>query len=121
MPKSLLQNERKMTDAAATDSEKKIRVQLDFESADMQIINDLVNELELGTRAELFRSGLRALRWMVQKRKQRCVVTAITPDGRYLEPEFDFLHRLPVAHLPVLRNESQEDAREHRLEETVHV
>ncbi len=73
---------------------RKFRVQLDFEPGDMAMINRLVDELGLGTRAELFRSSLRALRWMVEKRKQGCVVLAVTPEERYIQPEFDFLDGL---------------------------
>ena len=94
MSNALLQEEGTLAETPTASAEKKVRVQLDFEQADMRIINDLVAELDLGTRAELFRSGLRALRWMVQKKKQDCSVLAITQDGRYLEPEFDFLDRL---------------------------
>jgi len=75
---------------------KKFRVQLDFESRDFRIINQLVSELDLSTRAELFRSGLRVLRWMFEKKKQGCTIVAITPDNRYLEPEFDFFTRFPT-------------------------
>jgi hypothetical protein len=78
----------------ATTISKKFRVQLDFEPVDMAMINRLVEELGLGTRAELFRSSLRALRWMVEKKKQGCVVLAVTPDERYIQPEFDFLDGL---------------------------
>jgi hypothetical protein len=75
---------------------KKFRVQLDFENRDFQIISQLVSELDLNTRAELFRSGLRVLRWMLEKKKQGCTIVAITPDNRYLEPEFDFFRRFPT-------------------------
>ncbi len=74
-----------------TAAPKKFRVQLDFEEEDFEVINALVAEMRLSTRAELFRSGLRALRWMVQKKRQGCDIVAITPDQRYIEPEFDFL------------------------------
>jgi hypothetical protein len=85
---------------------KKFRVQLDFEGTDMETINNLVKELELGTRAELFRSGLRAIRWMVSKKKQGCTIVAISPDERYFEPEFEFLDA-------VSSNSREED--DHRL------
>jgi RNase P/RNase MRP subunit p30 len=57
----------------------------------METINNLVKELKVGTRAELFRSSLRTLRWMVNKKKQKCEIVAISPDGKYFEPEFEFL------------------------------
>jgi len=82
--------------AEKTTSPKKFRVQLDFETRDFRIINQLVAELDLNTRAELFRSGLRVLRWMLEKKKQGCTIVAITPDNRYLEPEFDFFRRFPT-------------------------
>jgi hypothetical protein len=70
---------------------KKFRVQLDFEPDDMYLINELVAELRLGTRAELFRSALRTLRWMVRKRREGCAVVAVSRDETYYEPEFEFL------------------------------
>lgn len=73
---------------------KKFRVQLDFEEADFQAINDLVDELGLKTRAELFRSGLRVLRWMMLKKKMGCTIVAITPDERYIEPDFEFFKNI---------------------------
>jgi hypothetical protein len=76
---------------------KKFRVQLDVEANDFALINQLVEELDLGTRAELFRSGLRALRWMIGKKKEGSTIVAITRDKRIMEPEFDFLmHIHPV-------------------------
>jgi hypothetical protein len=74
---------------------RKFRVQLDFAPKDYDEINNLVEEMELGTRAELFRSALIALRWMYMKKKAGCTVVAITPENRYLEPEFGFLQGVP--------------------------
>lgn len=79
---------------------KKFRVQLDFQEKDLERVDDSIDELGLSTRAELFRGGLRALFWMAEKRKQGCTVAAITPGGRCLEPEFDFLAKLPVPPAP---------------------
>jgi len=73
---------------------KKFRVQLDFNSKDFKVITDLVEELGLGTRAELFRSALVALRWMVQKKKADCTIVAITPTDKLVEPEFEFLQNV---------------------------
>jgi len=73
---------------------KKFRVQLDFEDADFQAINNLVDELGLKTRAELFRSGLRVLRWMMLKKQMGCTIVAITPDERYIEPDFEFFKNI---------------------------
>ena len=73
---------------------KKFRVQLDFNPKDFAVINGLVEELGLGTRAELFRSALVSLRWMVQKKKAHCMIAAITPSDRLIEPEFEFLQGL---------------------------
>lgn len=75
----------------ATTVAKKYRVQLDFTPRDFREIQLLVDQLGLATRAELFRSALVALRWMVQKKRTGSTVVAITPDERYLEPEFEFL------------------------------
>ena len=79
--------------------EKKFRVQLDFREPDFKELNDLVDELGLSTRAELIRSGIIALRWMMQKRKQGYPIVAITED-RYIVPEFDFLRKIPDPPLP---------------------
>ncbi len=73
---------------------KKYRVQLDFNSKDFKVITDLVEELGLATRAELFRSALVALRWMVQKKKAGCTIVAITPADKLIEPEFEFLQHV---------------------------
>ena len=73
---------------------KKYRVQLDFTAKDFRENELLVDELGLSTRAELFRSALIALRWMVQKKRAGCTILAVTPEDRLLEPEFDFLQGL---------------------------
>jgi hypothetical protein len=73
---------------------KKFRVQLDFEATDFQAINGLVEKLGLKTRAELFRSGLRVLRWMMLKKEMGCTIVAITPDQRYIEPDFEFFNNI---------------------------
>jgi hypothetical protein len=73
---------------------KKYRVQLDFNPKDFKVITDLVEELGLATRAELFRSALVALRWMVQKKKADCTIVAITPADKLIEPEFEFLQNV---------------------------
>lgn len=70
---------------------RKYRVQLDFAPKDFHEIESLVGELGLSTRAELFRSAIVALRWMVQKKRTGCTIMAVTPDDRLLEPEFEFL------------------------------
>ena len=80
-------------DLEETSAEKKVRVQLDFEPEDLETINHMKQCLGLSTRAELFRSGIRALRWMALKQEQGCTVVAITPESRFLEPEFDFLEK----------------------------
>jgi hypothetical protein len=72
---------------------KKFRVQLDFPAQDFEEINAMVAKLGLSSRAELFRSALIALRWICNKKAQNCTIVAITPDHRYLEPEFEFLQR----------------------------
>lgn len=72
----------------------KVRVQLDFSSRDFNEIEKLVEKLDLNTRAELFRSALVTLRWMVQKKDMGCTIVAVTPDDRLLEPEFEFLQGL---------------------------
>ena len=74
-----------------TTTSKKYRVQLDFNQKDFTEINSLVRELGLGTRAELFRSALVSLRWMVEKKRTGCTIVAITPADKLLEPEFEFL------------------------------
>jgi hypothetical protein len=79
---------------------KKFRVQLDFQEVDFQILNEKVTELGLSSRAELFRSGLRTLFWLLEKKRQGCTVAAVTPNGRHLEPEFDFLAKLSAAGFP---------------------
>ena len=79
---------------AASGEIKKYRVQLDFNPKDFAAINALVEELGLGTRAELFRSALVSLRWMVQKKKAHCMIAAITPSDKLIEPEFEFLQGL---------------------------
>ncbi len=76
---------------------KKYRVQLDFSPKDFEELNALVEELGLPTRAELFRSALIALRWMVQKKRTGCNIVAITPEERFFEPEFDFLQGFAFA------------------------
>jgi len=70
---------------------KKFRVQLDFNAIDFETLNTLVKDLGLGTRAELFRSAILALQWMVDKKQQGYSVVATEFDGRYIEPEFSFL------------------------------
>jgi len=94
---AILDNELREDDPTietATTVAKKYRVQLDFSPRDFQEIQSLVKELDLNTRAELFRSSLIALRWMVQKKRMGCSIVAITPEERYLEPEFEFLQKL---------------------------
>ena len=73
---------------------RKYRVQLDFNPKEFFEINSLVEELGVGTRAELFRSALVALRWMVQKKRTGSTIMAVTPEGKLLEPEFEFLQLL---------------------------
>jgi len=75
---------------------KKYRVQLDFAARDFRELNILVDELGLTTRAELFRSALVTLRWMIQKKRSGCTIVAVTPDDRLIEPEFEFLQGLAV-------------------------
>lgn len=84
-------------------SAKKFRVQLDFSQKDFDELNALADELDLSTRAELFRSALVALRWMVQKKRTGCTIAAITPEQRFFEPEFDFLQGFASA-APVTTN-----------------
>ena len=90
-PREVAPNEK-----GETAVEKKVRVQLDFDQKDMNIINDLVADLALGNRAELFRSALRVLRWMAQKMASGCTVVAITPEERYIEPDFEFFHHIKL-------------------------
>jgi hypothetical protein len=85
------------TISTTTTVAKKYRVQLDFSPRDFREIELLVEELDLGTRAELFRSALSALRWMVQKKRAGCTIVAVTPDERFMEPEFEFLRTLEPA------------------------
>jgi hypothetical protein len=80
-------------------AEKKFRVQLDFEKADFDELNNMVDELDLSTRAELFRSGLRALRWITRHRKEGHLTVALA-DDRYIVPEFDFLEKIPAPPIP---------------------
>jgi hypothetical protein len=100
-------------DSTAPRSSKKFRVQLDFEASDMDVINNLVDQLELGTRAELFRSSLRALRWMVEKKMQNYLVVAMTPDDRLIEPEFDFLDALNARKKASVTREQERDLAAH--------
>jgi hypothetical protein len=79
------------TTISPTTVAKKYRVQLDFSPKDFREVESLVEELGLNTRAELFRSALVALRWMVQKKRAGCTIVALTPENRYLEPVFEFL------------------------------
>ena len=92
----LLVNEQDDTNAVRTERTvaKKYRVQLDFAARDFREIESMVEELGLSTRAELFRSALVALRWMVQKKQTGCTIMAVTPDDRLIEPEFEFLQSL---------------------------
>jgi hypothetical protein len=73
---------------------QKFRIQLDFSAKDFAEIEHLVEKLDLSTRAELFRSALVTLRWMIQKKEKECTILAVDPDGRLLEPEFEFLQSL---------------------------
>jgi len=86
--------EEATTVSATSAVAKKYRVQLDFPPKDFREIESLVEDLGLSTRAELFRSALIALRWMVQKKRTGCTIMAVTPDDRLLEPEFEFLQNL---------------------------
>jgi hypothetical protein len=88
------QQDETATTSTATTVAKKYRVQLDFSQRDFREIELLVDELGLSTRAELFRSALVTLRWMVQKKQVGCTIVAVTPDDRLLEPEFEFLQGL---------------------------
>jgi hypothetical protein len=95
----LLEEAQEEATAVSTTSvvAKKYRVQLDFAPKDFREIDSLVEELGLSTRAELFRSALVTLRWMVQKKRTGCTIVAVTPDEKLLEPEFEFLQSLQVA------------------------
>jgi metal-responsive CopG/Arc/MetJ family transcriptional regulator len=74
---------------------KKYRVQLDFAAVDFDEVNELVTELGLPTRAELFRDALITLRWMYNKKRQGYSVMAISPDEeRLIEPEFPFFEKI---------------------------
>jgi len=82
---------------AVSTTQKKFRIQLDFARKDFLEIERLAEELGLATRAELFRSALVTLRWMVQKKQAGCTILAVTPDDRLIEPEFEFLQGLEKA------------------------
>ena len=86
----------KAGDELEESSIKKFRVQLDFNAVDFDTINALVKQLGLGTRAELFRSAVLALQWMVERKEQGYTVVATNFDGRYLEPGFSFLRNVSV-------------------------
>ena len=89
---------RILEEAPATEHEtaKKARVQLDFDLEDFQQINAFVKELKVGTRAELFRSAIRVLRWMYLKKQQGCTIVAITRDKVLIEPDFEFFREEPI-------------------------
>jgi hypothetical protein len=93
----------------------KVRVQLDFSARDFREIENLVEKLDLSTRAELFRSALVALRWMVQKKDIGCTIVAVTPDDRLLEPEFEFLQGLsaPAGAAEIVHKSLLEPVKEH--------
>jgi hypothetical protein len=93
--------EEATTISTTTTIAKKYRVQLDFSPKDFREIESLVEELGLSTRAELFRSALVTLRWMVNKKSVGCTIVAVTPDERFLEPEFEFLQGLEPTALAV--------------------
>jgi hypothetical protein len=46
---------------------------------------------------------------MLEKKKQGCTIVAITPENRYLEPEFDFFRRFPTRSA----DESEEEDAKH--------
>lgn len=79
-------------------ADNKVRVQLDFSRRDFKEIQGLVTKLDLPTRAELFRSALMTLRWIVAKKEAGCTIVAVTPDDRLLEPEFEFLRHFGSAY-----------------------
>lgn len=92
----LLFHKRTPSQHTQTVSER-YRLQLDFEEEDSKKINQLRQDGGFKSRLEMFIAGIRVLRWMYLKKRQGCIIAAVTPDHKFIEPSFEFLQNVEPA------------------------